>query len=96
VIRLVENDRKSDLALFNTEGLTGQYTWKLGQALPGQHTLGLHGAFTFEQASILIQARTEHCRHNQRLSRTGIVEEAKYRCGIDDETVRHVLCVCPL
>jgi ribonuclease HI len=41
VIRLVENDRKSDLTIFDSEGLPGQYTWKLNQALPGQHTLRL-------------------------------------------------------
>jgi ribonuclease HI len=96
VIRLVENDRKSDLTLFDSEGLPGQYTWKLDQALPGRHTLRLYGAFSSEQASILIQARTGHCRLNQYLSRIGVVEEAKCPCGIDDETVRHILCVCPL
>jgi hypothetical protein len=96
VIRLAENDRKSDLTLFDSEGLPGQYTWKLDQALPGRHTLRLYGAFSSEQASILIQARTGHCRLNQYLSRIGVVEEAKCPCGTDDETVRHVLCVCPL
>lgn len=25
-----------------------------------------------------------------------IVEDAKCQCGIDDETIRHILCVCPL
>ena len=33
MIRLVENDRKGDLTLFDSEGLPGQYTWKLDQAL---------------------------------------------------------------
>jgi hypothetical protein len=41
VIRLIKNDRKSDLALFSSEGLAGQYTWKHDQALPGRHTLRL-------------------------------------------------------
>jgi hypothetical protein len=58
-----------------------------------RHTLRLYGAFTSEQASILIRARTRHCRLNQYLSRIGIVEEAKCRCGIDDETVSHILCM---
>jgi hypothetical protein len=96
VIPLVENDRKGDLTLFDSEGLPSQYTWKLDQGLPGRHTLRLYGAFSSEQASILIQARTGHCRLNKYLSRIGIVEEAKCPCGTDDETVRHVLCVCPL
>ena len=96
MIRLVENDRRSDLTFFDSEGLPSQYTWKLDQALLGRHTLRLYRAFSSEQASILIQARTGHCRLNQYLSRIGIVEEAKCSCGIDDETVRHVLLVCPL
>jgi hypothetical protein len=95
VIRLVERDRAADSNHFDPDGLPGQYTWKLDQALPGRHTLRLYGALTSEQASILIQARTGHCRLNQYLSRLGVVEEAKCQCGIDDETVRHVLCVCP-
>lgn len=96
MIRLVEDDRKSDLTLFDSEGLPGQYAWKLDQALPGQHTLRLYGAFSSEQDSIPLQARTGHCRLSQYLSRIGIVEEAKCPCGTDDETVRHVLCVCLL
>jgi hypothetical protein len=48
VISLVENDQKSDITLFDSEGLPGQYTWKLDQALPGQHTLRLYGAFSSE------------------------------------------------
>jgi len=93
VIRLLENDRKSDLTLFDSEGLPGQYTWKLDQAILRKHTLRLYGAFSSELASILIQARTGHCRLNQYLSCIGIVEEAKCPCGTDDETVRHILCV---
>jgi len=96
MIRMVENERKSDLTLFDSEGLPGQYTWKLDQALPRQHTLRLHGAFSSEQASILIRARTGHCRLNQYLSRISIVEVGECPCGTDDETVRHVLCICPL
>jgi len=96
MIRLVENDWKSDLTLFDSEGLPAQHTWKLDQALPGQHTLRLYGAFSSEQASILIQARTGHCGLNQYLSRIGIVEEAKCPRGTNDEVVRYVICVCPL
>jgi ribonuclease HI len=96
VVRLIEEDRKSDSARFSSEGLPGQYTWKLDQALPGRHTLRLYGALTSEQASILIQARTGHCRLNQYLSRIGVVEEARCRCGNDDETIRHILYVCSL
>jgi hypothetical protein len=76
--------------------MPGQYTWKLDQALPGRHTLRLYGAFTSEQASILIQARTGHCRLNQYLSRIGVVNNPKCLYGLNDETISHILCVCPL
>jgi hypothetical protein len=76
--------------------MPGQYTWKLDQALPGRHTLRLYGAFTSEQASILIQARTGHCRLNQYLSRIGVANDAKCLCGLNDETISHIICVCPL
>jgi hypothetical protein len=95
-MRLVENDRKSDLVLSSSEGLPGQFAWKLDQALPGRHTLHTSGAFSSERASILIEARTGHCGLNQHLSHIGTVEEAKCRCGIDNETVCHVLCICAL
>jgi hypothetical protein len=96
MIRLVENDRKSDLVLSSSEGLPSQFTWKLDQALPGRHTLHSYGAFSSEQALILIHARTGHCCLNKHLFCVGTVEEAKCRCGIDNKTVRHVLCICAL
>jgi hypothetical protein len=96
LIRLIENDRKSEAALTSSEGLPGQDTWRLDQALLGQHILRLYRAFTSEQAAILIQARTGYCRLNQYLSRLGVVKEAKCRYGIDDETIRHVLYICSL
>jgi hypothetical protein len=96
VICLVENNQKGDLTIFDSEGLPGQYIWKLDQALLGQHTLCLYRAFSSEQASILIQAQTGHCCLNQYLSCIGVVEEAKCPYSTNNETVRHVLCVCLL
>jgi hypothetical protein len=96
LIKSIAHDRKCNSDQLDPEGLPGQFTWKPDQALPGRHTLRLYGAFTSEQASILIQARTGHCRLNQYLSRIGVVDDAKCSCGIDDETIRHILCVCPL
>jgi ribonuclease HI len=96
LIKAIEQDRKCESDQFDPDGLPGQYTWKLDQALPGRHTLRLYGALTSDQASILIQARTGHCRLNQYLSRMGVVEDAKCSCGIDEETIRHIICVCPL
>jgi ribonuclease HI len=96
LIKLIERDRVVDPDCFDSDGLPGQYTWKLDQALPGRHTLQLYRGLTSEQASVLVQARTGYCRLNQYMSRIGVVEDAKCRCGIDDETIRHLLCVCPL
>jgi len=55
LIKAIEQDRKRDSDQFDPEGLPGQHTWKLDQALPGHHTLRLYGAFTSKQASILIR-----------------------------------------
>jgi len=96
LMKAIEQDRKRDSDNFDREGIPGQYTWKLDQALPGRYTLRLYGAFTSEQASILIQARTGHCRLNQYLSRIGVTNDAKCLCGLNDETISHIICVCPL
>jgi hypothetical protein len=66
----------------------------MDKALPGKHTLQMYGSLTSDQVAILIQARTGHCRLNQYLSRTGVVEEARCSCGHDEETIRHLLS-CP-
>jgi ribonuclease HI len=96
LIKAIEQDRKRVSDNFDPEGIPGQYTWKLDQALPGRHTLRLYGAFASEQTSILIQARTGHCRLNQYLSRIGVANDAKCLCGLNDETISHIICVCPL
>jgi hypothetical protein len=96
VIRLIERDRVVDLDRFDSDGLLGQYTWKLDQALLGRYTLRLYRGLTSKQASVLIQARTGHYQLNQYMSWIGVVEDAKCRCGIDDETIRHILYICPL
>lgn len=95
VIRLINRDRSEDPNPFDTTRLPGQYTWKMDQALPGKHTLKLYGSLTSDQASILIQARTGHCRLNQYLSRAGLRDDAKCGCGDNDETIKHVLLWCP-
>jgi hypothetical protein len=76
VIRLINRDRSEGPNPFDTTRLPGQYTWKMDQALPGKHTLQLYGSLTSDQASILIQARTGHCRLNQYLSRAGLSDDA--------------------
>jgi len=95
VIRLINRDRSEDPTLFDTTRLPGQYTWKMDQALPGKHTLQMYKSLISDQAAILIQARTGHCKWNQYLSRTGVVDEARCSCGFDEETIRHLLLSCP-
>jgi hypothetical protein len=95
VIRLINRDRSENPTLFDTTRLPIQYTWKMDQALPGKHTLRLYRSLTSDQAAILIQARTGHCRLNQYLSRIGVVDEAKCSCGNDEETIRHLILSCP-
>jgi hypothetical protein len=94
IIRLMNRNRSKDPNPFDTMRLPGQCTWKLGQALPGKHTLQPYGSLTSGQASILIQARTGHCRLNQYLSRAGLVDDAKCGCRDDDETIKHIPLVC--
>jgi hypothetical protein len=50
---------------------------------------------TSDQAAILIQARTGHCRLKRYLSRIGVVDEARCSCEFDEETIRHLLLSCP-
>jgi hypothetical protein len=95
VIRLINENRSKDRTALDTTSMPGRYTWKMDQALPGKHTLQLYGSLMSDQASILIQARTGHCRLNQNLARGGIVDSAKCECGNDEETVRHVILSCP-
>ena len=95
VIRLINRDRSENPTPFDTTRLPGQYTWKMDQALPGKHTLCLYRSLTSDQAAILIQARTGHCRLNQYLSRIGVVDEAKCSCGHDKETIRHLILSYP-
>jgi hypothetical protein len=90
VIRLINRDRSENPTLFDITRLPEQYTWKMVQALPGKHTLRLYRSLTLDQAAILVQARTGHCRLNQYLSRIGVVDEARCSYRNDKETIRHL------
>lgn len=76
-------------------GTWGQYTQRLDAALPGKHTLKLYGSLDSDQAAVLVQARTNHTHLNSNLARLQVEESAKCGCGIEDETVAHVLLRCP-
>jgi hypothetical protein len=77
-------------------GTWGQYTQRLDAALPGKHTLKLYGSLDSDQAAVLAQARTNHTHLNSNLARLRVREDAKCQCGMEDETVAHVLLRCPL
>jgi hypothetical protein len=62
--------------------------------LPGKHTLALYN-ISSEEALVLIQVRTRHCRLNQSLHRLKIVDTADCQCGEGEESVQHVLLHCP-
>jgi hypothetical protein len=62
----------------------------------GKHTFRLYGALSSDEASILVQARTEHCELNACLSRMKLAESPTCECGRSDETVLHVLQRCNL
>jgi hypothetical protein len=66
-----------------------------GQGLVGQaHTHRLYRALSFDEASILVQARTEHCALNACLFRKKLADSPACKCGRGDETVLHVLLRC--
>jgi len=95
VINLIHRDIDDRRPKQPHRRMPGQHTWKIDQALPGKHTLKLYGAMSSDQAAILIQARTGHCRLNKSLFTKGLRESAQYGCGKGDETVEHVLLACP-
>lgn len=95
VVQLINRDRSENPTRFDATKLAGQYTWRMDQALPGKHTLKLYGSLASDQAAILIQARTGHCRLNQYLSRGGLVDSALCECGQADEMVKHLILSCP-
>ena len=66
------------------------------QVLVGQHTLRLYGALSSDEASILVQARTEHCGLNACLFRKKLADSPTCECGRSGETVLHVLLRCNL
>ena len=72
------------------------YTWKMDRAWSGKHTLRLYGALSSDEASILVQAWTEHCGLNACLFRKKLADSPACEYGRSDETVLHVLLRCEL
>jgi ribonuclease HI len=106
-LRIRENKAVRDLAVKDYQqqmtakhqqaglGPWGKYTQRLDGALPGKHTLKLYGALNADQASVLVQARTNHTHLRSHLARIGAERSARCECGQENETVEHVLVRCP-
>jgi hypothetical protein len=64
------------------------------RAWSGKHTLNLYGALSSDKASILVQARTEHCGLIACLFNKKFADSPACEYGRDDETVLHVMLRC--
>lgn len=49
----------------------GRYTWELDGAAPSKHTINLYNRLDPEQAAVLVQCRSNHCRLKPYLYRIG-------------------------
>jgi hypothetical protein len=94
VLRLVKAERAKNLYMNEDDVCVKYYTWKMDKAWSGRHTLRLYGALSSDEASILVQARTEHCGLNACLFRNRLADSPACECGRGDETVLHVLLRC--
>lgn len=92
VLRVVKAEREKNVDLHEDDARVKHYTRKMDKAWSGKHTLRLYGALTSNEASILVQARTERCGLNACLfSKKKLAGSPTCECGRGDETVRHVL-----
>lgn len=94
VLQLIKREREKKLHLKEEDIRVRYYTWKMDRAWSGGHTLRLYGALSSDEASILVQARTEHCGLNACLFRKKLADDPSCECGRGDETVLHVLLHC--
>jgi len=94
VLRLVKAERVKNLRNDEEDTCAKYYTWKMDKAWSGKHTLRLYGALSSDEASILVQARTEHCGLNACLFRKKLADSPACECGRGDETVLHVPLRC--
>ncbi|KAL2349857.1 hypothetical protein BJ546DRAFT_801758, partial [Cryomyces antarcticus] len=67
-LAMIGQDR---LKSFQQENVYGKYTRRLDGALPGRHTLRLYGALSSDEASVLMQCRSNHSFLRTYLARIG-------------------------
>jgi hypothetical protein len=96
VLSLVKAEWARNLHTTEDDICVKYYTWKMDKAWLGKHTLRLYGALSSDEASILVQARTEHYGLNACLFRKKLADSPACECGRGDETVLHVLLRCDL
>jgi hypothetical protein len=94
VLRLVKAERAKGRHTDEDDVCVKYHTWKMDRAWSGKHKLRLYGALSSDEASILVQARTEHCGLNACLFRKRLADSPACECGRGDETVLHVLLRC--
>ncbi|TKA63056.1 hypothetical protein B0A49_08854 [Cryomyces minteri] len=87
--------RQDRLESFQQENVYGKYTRRLDGALPGRHTLRLYGALSSDEASVLMQCRSNHSFLRTYLARIGREQSGRCECGQADEMIRSVLAYCP-
>ena len=61
MLRLVKAERAKGPHTTEDDVCVKYNTWKMDKAWSGQYTIRLYGALSSDEASILVQARTEHC-----------------------------------
>jgi hypothetical protein len=94
VLHLVKAERAKNLYMNEDNVCVKYYTWMMGKAWSGRHTLRLYGALFSDEASILVQARMEHCGLNAYLFRKKLADSSACECGRGDKTMLHVLLRC--
>jgi ribonuclease HI len=81
VLRLIKAERAKGLHINEDDVCVKYYTWKMDKAWSGKHTLRLYGALSSDEASILVQARTEHCGLSACLFRKKLADSPACECG---------------
>jgi hypothetical protein len=80
VLRLAKAERPKSLHNNKDDTRVKCCTWEMDKVWSSKHTLRIYGALTYDEAPILVQARTEHYRLNACLFWKNGSEELKAYC----------------
>lgn len=79
------------------DGDSGQeYKRRFGRTHKYEDIRKLYEGLPRAEASLAIQLRTAHIGFNAQLRRWGLAPSNRCECGESPETIRHVICECPL